>query len=254
MSAPVIWVGPESTRRQAIEVMTRKRLGAVVVCENGAARGIFTERDVINRASAEDRSWLDESISRHMTRDPITIDHAADWRDGLDRMTASTIRHLPVTANGVVVGMLSNRDMTVHRTEELERVIAARTAALEVQNVELARRDKRRSYDLDLAVTAMLVQRSVGGNLAEILDTVAAMMRERIRIRGEIQTLTSQQRLTGMVIGALPIGVGAMFLVVSPDYITVLFTHPAGRIMLGIALVLELVGVMVIRRIVAIEV
>ncbi len=151
MSAPVISVGPESTCRQAIEVMTRKRLGAVVVCENGAARGIFTERDVIDRASTEDRSWLDESISRHMTRNPITIDQAADWHEGLDRMTASTIRHLPVTADGVVVGMLSNRDMTVHRTEELERVVAARTASLELQNIELARRDKRRSYDLDLA-------------------------------------------------------------------------------------------------------
>ena len=118
----------------------------------------------------------------------------------------------------------------------------------------LALSERSGSYDLDLAVTAMLVQRSVGGNLAEILDTVAAMMRERIRIRGEIKTLTAQQTMTGMVIGALPIGVGAMFMVVSPDYITVLFTDNIGRLMLGVALVLETVGVMVIRRIVAIEV
>ncbi len=118
----------------------------------------------------------------------------------------------------------------------------------------LALSERSGSYDLDLAVTAMLVQRSVGGNLAEILNTVAAMMRERIRIRGEIKTLTAQQTMTGMVIGALPIGVGAMFLMVSPDYITVLFTDTLGRIMLGVSLVLETIGVMVIRRIVAIEV
>ena len=114
--------------------------------------------------------------------------------------------------------------------------------------------ERAASYDLDLAVTAMLVQRSVGGNLSEILDTVAATMRERIRIRGEINTLTAQQKLTGLVIGALPVGVGAMFLVISPDYITLLFTESAGKMMLGVAVVLEAVGIMVIRRILDIEV
>jgi len=114
--------------------------------------------------------------------------------------------------------------------------------------------ERAASYDLDLAVTAMLVQRSVGGNLSEILDTVAATMRERIRIRGEIKTLTAQQQLTGLVIGALPIGVGGLFLVISPDYITLLFTETAGKVMLGIAVVLEAVGIMVIRRILDIEV
>ena len=114
--------------------------------------------------------------------------------------------------------------------------------------------ERAASYDLDLAVTAMLVQRSVGGNLSEILDTVAATMRERIRIRGEIKTLTAQQQLTGLVIGALPIGVGGLFLVISPEYITLLFTETAGKVMLGIAVVLEAVGIMVIRRILDIEV
>ena len=137
---------------------------------------------------------------------------------------------------------------------ELAATIHEMNVGANADEALLALSERSGSYDLDLAVTAMLVQRSVGGNLAEILDTVAAMMRDRIRIRGEIKTLTSQQRLTGMVIGALPIGVGAMFLVISPDYITILFTHNAGRLMLGVAVVLELIGVMVINRIVAIEV
>ena len=61
------------------------------------------------------------------------------------------------------------------------------------------------SDDLDIVITAMLIQQSTGGNLAEILDNVAHTMRERIRIRGEIKTLTSQQMLTGFIIGGLPI-------------------------------------------------
>jgi tight adherence protein B len=79
-------------------------------------------------------------------------------------------------------------------------------------------------------------------------------MRERVRIRGEITTLTAQQQLTGVVIALLPVGVGGMFLMVSPDYIMVLFTELMGQVMLGMALFLEVIGVIIIRRILAIEV
>ena len=110
------------------------------------------------------------------------------------------------------------------------------------------------NYDLDLVVTAILVQRSVGGSLAEILSTVAETMRERVRIRGDILTLTSQQRLTGMVVGGLPIVVGGLFLIVSPDYIMLLFTENVGRMLLVAAVVLELIGMFIMNRILAIEV
>ncbi len=110
------------------------------------------------------------------------------------------------------------------------------------------------NYDLDLVVTAILVQRSVGGSLAEILSTVAETMRERVRIRGDILTLTSQQRLTGMVVGGLPIVVGGLFLIVSPDYIMLLFTENVGRMLLVAAVVMELIGMFIMNRILAIEV
>lgn len=114
--------------------------------------------------------------------------------------------------------------------------------------------DRVGNYDLDLVVTAILVQRSVGGSLAEILETVAETMRERVRIRGDIVTLTSQQQLTGAVVGVLPIVVGGLFMLISPDYILLLFTESAGRIMLGGAVVLEIIGIGIMRRILSIEV
>jgi len=114
--------------------------------------------------------------------------------------------------------------------------------------------ERCQNYDLDLVVTAILVQRSAGGNLAEILETVCGTMRERARIKGEIVTLTAQQRLTGLVISCLPIGVGAMFLVISPDYISLLFTETLGLVMLGIGALMWVVGFMVIKRILDIEV
>ena len=137
---------------------------------------------------------------------------------------------------------------------ELKQTVHETNVGSSTEEAFLALSERTNSYDLDLVVTAILVQRSAGGNLAEILQTVTETMRERVRIRGEITTLTAQQTMTGYVIALLPVGVGGMFMVVSPDYITVLFTENMGRIMLGVAGLLEVIGVVVIRRILAIEV
>jgi len=137
---------------------------------------------------------------------------------------------------------------------ELSRTIHEMNIGSSAEEALVSLSERSGSYDLDIVVTAILVQRTVGGNLGEILDTVADTMRERIRIRGEIQTLTAQQKLTGLVIGALPIGVGILFQLLSPGYISPLFTTITGKFMLGVAVVLEVVGVMIIQRILNIEV
>ena len=137
---------------------------------------------------------------------------------------------------------------------ELGRTIHEMNIGSSAEEALVGLSERSASYDLDIVVTAILVQRTVGGNLGEILDTVADTMRERIRIRGEIQTLTAQQKLTGLVIGALPIGVGILFQLMSPGYISPLFVTITGKFMLGVAVVLEVVGVMIIQRILNIEV
>jgi tight adherence protein B len=110
------------------------------------------------------------------------------------------------------------------------------------------------SEDLDLVLTAVIIQRQVGGNLAEVLDNIARTIRERVRIRGEIRTLTAQGRISGIIVSLLPFGLGLVIFAMNPEYIKVLFIHPLGKIMLGIALVGQVVGILVIRRIVDIEV
>ena len=82
------------------------------------------------------------------------------------------------------------------------------------------------SEDLDLVLTAVLIQRQVGGNLSEVLDNIARTIRERVRIRGEIKTLTAQGRLSGFVVGLLPVIMGCIIYVLNPEYVKVLFTHP----------------------------
>ena len=110
------------------------------------------------------------------------------------------------------------------------------------------------SSDLDIVVTAMLVQQSTGGNLAEILDNVGHTMRERIRIRGEIKTLTTQGVMTGFIIGGLPIFIGGTVSVMNPGYIDPLFNTLAGNALLAMAVVMETIGALVIKKIMAIEV
>jgi len=110
------------------------------------------------------------------------------------------------------------------------------------------------SEDLELVITAVMIQRQVGGNLAEILDNIATTIRERIRIKGEIKTLTAQGKVSGIVIGVLPLVLAGVLSVMSPDYLRPLITTPMGMGMLAAALTLELLGILLIRRIININV
>jgi len=137
---------------------------------------------------------------------------------------------------------------------EIRRTLRDTAMGASVEQALTALNERVGSSDFDIVITAILIQRSVGGNLAEILDNVAHTMRERERIRGEIRTITSQQRLTGYVIGGIPIGLLIIFFLVSPDFTGLLFTNSLGRMMLGGGAVMEFLGFLVIRKIVNIEV
>lgn len=110
------------------------------------------------------------------------------------------------------------------------------------------------SDDLDLVITAVLIQRQVGGNLAEVLDSIASTIRERIRIKGEIKTLTAQGRMSGVIISLLPIALLVALKLINPNYVDLLFTHQIGQVMLGIAIIGQVLGVIAIQKIVNIDI
>lgn len=110
------------------------------------------------------------------------------------------------------------------------------------------------SEDLDLVITAVNIQREVGGNLAEILEVISHTIRERIKLKGEVRVLTSQGRITGYLIGGLPIILALFLLLINPDYMGHLFHSTCGWIMLGAGLTLIAIGTAVIQRIVDIEI
>jgi tight adherence protein B len=151
-------------------------------------------------------------------------------------------------------------------SEEFKRVVAEMSIGVPMEtalNNMLSRID---SEDLDLVFTAVNIQREVGGNLAEILDTISFTIRERVRIKGEIKVLTSQGRATGMVIGLLPLGLGVLLMFINPEYMGLLLygaprgatipavNIPCGWPLLAIGLFMMGIGIAAIRRIVDIEV
>ncbi|NIP80870.1 MAG: hypothetical protein GWM90_17300 [Gemmatimonadetes bacterium] len=108
--------------------------------------------------------------------------------------------------------------------------------------------------DVRIFSTAILVQREVGGNLAEILDNISDTIRARFKIRRQLRTFTAQGRMSGLVVGMMPFVVGLGFYAINPDYVRVLFEHPLGRFMLAFGITLQIFGYLWIRKIVNIEI
>jgi len=109
------------------------------------------------------------------------------------------------------------------------------------------------SEDLDLVITAVKIQRQVGGNLAEILDRIGSTIGQRIKMKSELKTLTAQGRMSGLIIGLLPVAIVGIIFVINPEYMSILFSHPVGLLMLAAAVVSEIVGFFVIKNIVSID-
>lgn len=154
-------------------------------------------------------------------------------------------------------------------SEEFKRVVAEMSIGVPMEIALNNMLTRIESEDLDLVFTAVNIQREVGGNLAEILDTISETIRERVRIKGEIRTLTAQGRITGWIIGLLPILLSALLVLISPQYMLQLFQGadgagadlpipgvaiPCGWPLVAIGLIMMAIGLAVIMRIVDIEV
>lgn len=115
-------------------------------------------------------------------------------------------------------------------------------------------KERMPSEDLELMIEAILIQRQVGGNLATVLDKIVETIRDRMRIQRQILTLTAQGRLSGTVIGLLPVILAIVIYFIEPDYISTLFTHPIGLFMVAIGLIAGIIGFILIRKLTVIEV
>jgi tight adherence protein B len=149
---------------------------------------------------------------------------------------------------------LVSRETPAPMGEEMLRVVREVNLGLGMEEAlhNMVRRIK--SEDLDLMVTAISIQQSVGGNLAEILDTIAFTIRERVRIKGEVNTLTAQGRYSGYLVAFLPIAIAGMINMISPAFMQPLFQKTIGQILLVVGGVMMAIGFFAIRKITDIKV
>jgi len=170
--------------------------------------------------------------------------------DALELMGSSLRAGHAFTAS---LGLVSE-EMADPIATEFQRVFEEQNYGMRLEDALGGLMRRIDSLDLKFFTMAVLIQKETGGNMAEILDKIGATIRERFKILGQVKTLTAQGRLSGWVLGFLPLGLGTALYLMNPNYIGCLFTKPAGKALLGAATVLQVTGFLIIRKIINIKV
>jgi tight adherence protein B len=175
---------------------------------------------------------------------------AQEFPDALDLLVSALRAGLSFTAAMQIVGEESPEPVR----GEFAIAVEEQALGLDFRETLFNLTQRVDSLDLRFFVTAVILQRDTGGNLAEILDNTAKLIRDRFRILGDIQTFTAQGRLTGLILTLLPISIGLFTFLMTPDYFRPMIESPGGRFALWFAAGMQLTGVLVIRKIVNIKV
>ena len=136
-----------------------------------------------------------------------------------------------------------SREMEAPIADEFAKVLRDNSYGKNMDEAleELAKRTD--DEDLDIFVTTLLIQMQVGGDLSEILDTISETIRERVKLKGDVHTLTSQSRMSAVIIGIMPIAIAGAIFMLNPDYIGTLFSDSLGLMMFGTASVMMIIGI-----------
>jgi len=137
---------------------------------------------------------------------------------------------------------------------EFRKTFEEQNLGLPIRESLLNLADRVDNIDLKLFVTAVIIQRESGGNLTEILTKISGTIRARFALLGQIKVYTAQGRFTAWVLGLLPLVVGVVVYMLNPEYISFHFKDPVGRVGLGLAVVLQITGLLIVRRIVKMKV
>lgn len=144
-------------------------------------------------------------------------------------------------------------EMPAPISEEFERVINELNVGLSTDIALKGMVSRVVSYDLELVVTAVLIQQQIGGNLAEILDNIGTTIRDRVKIEGEIQALTAEGKLSGVILTLLPFAMAGIIFIIKPGYLRPLIQEPMGIWLIIGGLTLQAIGGLVIRRMLTLD-
>jgi len=167
---------------------------------------------------------------------------------------------LIIMANALRAGFSFQQAMDTVRKELPPPVSAEFTWTLKEMNLGFSLEEAllnlgRRvgSSDLDMIISGIIIQRQIGGNLAQILENISATIRDRAQIKREVKVLTAQGRLSGLIIGILPIILMFIMLIINPEYFNIMITETIGKVLLFTAGILEIIGLIIIQAITNID-
>lgn len=154
-----------------------------------------------------------------------------------------------IQAIGIVINEISGPI-----TEEFNKVLRDNVLGKPLEEALINMSERTDDEDLDMVITALIIQRQVGGNLADVLDTISETIRERVKIKGEIKTLTAQGRISGVIVTLLPFAMAVVLSIINPGYLNVLLTSFIGKLMIIGGIMLQLIGIFVLTKLVDIKV
>jgi tight adherence protein B len=137
---------------------------------------------------------------------------------------------------------------------EFRKVFDEQNLGIPLRQALIGMTDRVDTLDVKFFVTAILVQRETGGNLAEIIDKISYVIRERFRVQGQLKIFTAQARMSGFILALLPIGIAVMIGILNPEYLKPLWLERTGRIMIAVAVILQILGMLAIRKIIRIKI
>jgi len=168
---------------------------------------------------------------------------------------------LNIISNGLRAGLsfsqavsVAGKDLESPIGDEFTKIIRDNTLGKSMEDSLEDFSERTSDEDVDMFVTAMIIQRQVGGNLSEVLDTISNTIRERVRIKGEVRTLTAQSKLSAIIISFLPVGIALVLAIMNPSYIGQLFDNIIGLFMVGAAVIMMFIGIFILSKLVKLEV
>ncbi len=137
---------------------------------------------------------------------------------------------------------------------EFRKVFEEQNLGIPLRQALIGMTDRVNALDVKFFATAILVQRETGGNLAEIIDKISYVIRERFRVQGQLKIFTAQARMSGIILALLPIGVAVLIGILNPEYLKPLWYDRTGKIMVAVAVILQVLGMLAIRKIIRIKI
>lgn len=168
---------------------------------------------------------------------------------------------LSILANGLRAGlsfnqalMIAGKEMDAPIAEDFNRIVHENVLGKEMEEALKDFAERTADDDVEILVTAVLIQRQVGGNLSEILDTISNTIRERVKLKGDIKTMTAQAKLSAVIIGLIPPIIFVILYVLNKEFMMPLFTTLAGNIMIIVAVTMQGIGIFILVKILDLKV